>query len=76
MIEVQASPASPHQDIGPLTRCLRHTTTVSEDRPTFFEPFVVGAYLSCKFTQLFDPDEIEKESATLTTDSTSILLYE
>jgi isopenicillin N synthase-like dioxygenase len=36
-------------------------TTVSEDRPAFFEPFVVGEYLSCKFTQLFDPEARDRK---------------
>ena len=31
-------------------------STVTECRPASFEPHTVDAYLTCKFTQLFDPD--------------------
>lgn len=31
-------------------------TTVSTEKPAAFEPFTVDEYLSCKFTQLFDPN--------------------
>ncbi len=44
--------------VNPIDSCLVQPVkgTVSEQNPSLYKPFTVGEYLTCKFTQLFDPD--------------------